>query len=247
MPNQLQLLNGDMLKLIPELEANSVDAVITDLPYGTLNKQRNTWDRIINLEEFWQTIKHVSKPTTPLITTTAQPFTTVLIASNMKDFKYSLIWEKSKATGYLNAKKQPMRAHEDIVVFYDKQCTYNPQMVPGKPYDKGTALRDTQHYGKQSKATHIKNEEGIRYPRSVIYFKTAETEGKLHPTQKPLSLYEWLILTYTNPGDTILDPCMGSGTTGEAAIKTGRNFIGIESNPEYYQTAYKRLTNVLKH
>lgn len=241
MAAQLTLLNGDMLQLLPSIPAHSVDAVITDLPYGTLNKKRNQWDRIVNFEEFWTEIKNVSKPSTPLISTTAQPFTTALIASNYKDFKYTMVWEKSKATGYLNAKKQPMRAHEDIVVFYDKQCTYHPQMVEGKPYDKGTAVRDTQHYGKQSKATHIKS-DGSRYPRSIQYFKTAETEGKLHPTQKPVSLYEWLILTYTNPGDTVLDPCMGSGTTGIAALKLGRNFIGIEADETYFKTAENRLT-----
>jgi len=164
-----------------------------------------------------------------------------LISTNYRDFKYCLVWEKSKATGYLNAKKQPMRAHEDIVVFYRKQPTYNPQMTKGTPYDKGKAVRDAEQYGKQTKAVHVKNEEGTRYPRSVLYFKTAEDEGKLHPTQKPVALYEYLIRTYSNEGDTVLDPCMGSGTTGMAAINTNRNFIGIEREEKYFNIAQDRL------
>ena len=160
------------------------------------------------------------------------------------DFKYCLVWEKSKSTGYLNAKKQPMRSHEDIVVFYKKQPTYNPQMTVGKPYDKGKAIRDAIQYGKQTKAVHVKNTEGTRYPRSVLYFKTAEDEGKLHPTQKPIALYEYLVRTFSNEGDTVLDPCMGSGTTGSASLNTNRDFIGIERDTDYYTIAEKRLQTV---
>ena len=134
-----------------------------------------------------------------------------------------------------------MRAHEDIVVFYKKQPTYNPQMTSGDPYDKGKALRDCEQYGKQTKAVHVKNEEGTRYPRSVIYFKTAESEGKFHPTQKPVELYRWLVRTYSNPGDTILDPCMGAGTTGIAANMEDRKFIGIEREKEYFDKAASRI------
>jgi DNA modification methylase len=134
-----------------------------------------------------------------------------------------------------------MRAHEDIVVFYKKQPTYNPQFTTGKPYDKGKALRDAEQYGKQTKSVHVKDTEGKRYPRSVLYFKTAEDEGKLHPTQKPIALFEYLIRTYSNEGDTILDPCMGSGTTGEACMNTNRKFIGIEKDCDYYQVASNRL------
>ena len=138
-----------------------------------------------------------------------------------------------------------MRAHEDIVVFYNKQPTYNPQMTVGKPYDKGTAIRDAEQYGKQTKAVHVKNEEGTRYPRSVLYFKTAEDEGKYHPTQKPIALYEYLINTYSNEGDTILDPCMGSGTTGVACVNTNRNFIGIEKEENYYKIAEQRISSTV--
>ena len=189
----IKIINCDMFdkKALYDIANHSIDAVITDFPYGTLNK-RNHWDKIIDYECFWFLFKQIAKPCTPLITTAQMPFTAYLISTNYKDFKYTLVWEKSKATGYLNAKKQPMRAHEDIVIFYDKQCKYNPQMVEGKPYNKGCAVRDTMAYGKQEKAVLVKNDTGLRYPRSVQYFVTAESEGKLHPTQKPIALFEWL-------------------------------------------------------
>lgn len=238
------LFHSDFLSLASKIEKESVDLLLTDLPYGTLNKDRNTWDRVIDLDKFWDFVREFCKPNAAVITTAAQPFTSLLISSNYSMFKYCLVWEKSKATGYLNAKKQPMRAHEDIVVFYNKQPTYNPQMVKGVPYDKGKALRDTIQYGKQTKECHVKSEDGLRYPRSVIYFKTAEGEGKLHPSQKPVELYEYLIKTYSNEGDTILDPCMGSGTTGIAAIKNDRNFIGCEREEEYFSIAKNRIENL---
>ena len=235
-----------MFNTLGNIEPQSVDLLLTDFPYGTLNKKRNQWDRVIDYEKFWEHVDTICKPNCAIISTAAQPFTSELISTNYTDFKYCLVWEKSKATGYLNAKKQPMRAHEDIVVFYKKQPTYNPQFTSGKPYDKGKALRDAEQYGKQTKSVHVKDTEGKRYPRSVLYFKTAEDEGKLHPTQKPIALYEYLIRTYSNEGDTILDPCMGSGTTGAASLTTNRNFIGIESNEEYYNIASNRLQPVDK-
>jgi DNA modification methylase len=243
--NNITLIQGEMFdpELFPSLADGSVQAIVTDFPYGTLNKKRNQWDRVIDYEKFWEQARRVGKLTMPTISTAQQPFTTAIIATNYTDFKYTLVWEKSKATGYLNAKKQPMRAHEDIVVFYGKQCVYNPQKVQGTPYDKGKAVRDTEHYSTQTEAIHVKNSTGLRYPRSVQYFRTAESEGKLHPTQKPVELFEWLIKTYTNPGDTILDPCMGSGTTGIAALNTGRKFVGFERDSGYYATALQRFKN----
>ncbi len=239
----ITLHHSDMFNILWRIEDQSINLLLTDFPYGTLNKKRNEWDKVIDYDRFWQQVDRICKPNAAIISTAAQPFTSVLTSTNYKDFKYCLVWEKSKATGYLNAKKQPMRAHEDIVVFYKKQPTYNPQMTVGKPYDKGTAVRDAIQYGKQTKAVHVKNTEGTRYPRSVLYFKTAEDEGKLHPTQKPISLYEYLIRTYSNEGDVVLDPCMGSGTTGIACLNTGREFIGIERDEEYYKTAEERLNN----
>ena len=136
----------------------------------------------------------------------------------------------------------PLVAHEDIVVFYKKLPTYNPQMTEGKPYDKGKAVRDTESYGEQTKAIHVKNDDGYRYPRSVVYFVTAEMEGKLHPTQKPVKLFEWLVKTYSNENDVVLDITMGSGTTGVAAINTNRKFIGIELDDTYFKVSEKRIT-----
>jgi len=241
----MRLYHDDMFNVLGNLEPQSIDLLLTDFLYGTLNEARNQWDRVIDYDKFWEIVDIICKPNCAIVSTAAQPFTSVLISTNYRDFKYCLVWEKSKATGYLNAKKQPMRAHEDIVVFYKKQPTYNPQMTTGKPYDKGKAVRDAEQYGKQTKAVHVKNEEGTRYPRSVIYFKTAEDEGKLHPTQKPVALYEYLIRTFSNEGDTILDPCMGSGTTGFAAMNTNRNFIGIERDEKYFDIAQNRLNNPL--
>mgnify|MGYP003310920121 CR=1 FL=1 len=241
MVTQMKLHHNDMFDVFPSIEPQSVDLLLTDFPYGTLNKKRNQWDRVIDYDRFWEYVNTICKPNAAIVSTAAQPFTSELISTNYTDFKYCLIWEKSKATGYLNAKKQPMRAHEDIVVFYKKQPTYNPQFTSGKPYDKGKALRDAEQYGQQTKSVHVKDTEGKRYPRSVLYFKTAEDEGKLHPTQKPIALFEYLIRTYSNEGDTILDPCMGSGTTGEACMNTNRKFIGIEKDCDYYQVASNRL------
>ena len=243
----IKIINCDMFSQygLSQIATNSVDAIITDFPYGTLNK-RNEWDKVIDYDTFWKEAKRIGHDDTPVISTAQMPFTAFLVSTNYKDFKYTMVWEKSKATGYLNAKKQPMRAHEDIVVFYNKQCTYNPQMTKGKPYNKGCAIRDTLAYGKQEKAILVKNDSGDRYPRSVQYFVTAENEGKLHPTQKPLSLFKWLIKTYTNKKDTILDPCIGSGTTAVACIKTDRKFIGFEQDSHYFQVAKERIIKAIQ-
>jgi len=238
------LFNDDMFNVLGKLESQSIDLLLTDFPYGTLNK-RNEWDTIIDYPVYWNHMDRICKPTCAIISTAAQPFTSVLISSNYRDFKYTMVWEKSKATGYLNSKKQPLRAHEDVVVFYKKQPTYNPQMRQGDPYDKGKAVRDTESYGIQTKEIHVKNDTGLRYPRSVLYFKTAESEGKYHPTQKPIALYEYLIRTYSNEGDTVLDPCMGSGTTGVACMNNNRNFIGIERDDQYFKIAEDRINNPL--
>lgn len=231
-----------MFNAFSDIEPQSVDLLLTDFPYGTLNK-RNTWDVVIDYEKFWKYVDKICKPNCAIISTAQQPFTTKLISTNYDMFRYTLVWEKSKATGYLNSKKMPLKAHEDIVVFYKKMPIYNPQMTKGTPYDKGKAVRDTESYGKQTKEVHVKNEDGLRYPRSVLYFVTAENEGKYHPTQKPVKLFEYLVKTYSNEGDVVLDPCMGSGTTGIACKNTNRNFIGIELNETYFNQAKERIEN----
>ena len=237
-----KLFNGNCIEVMKELPDNFVDLILTDLPYGVLNK-RTEWDNRIPYDKMWEQVYRISKENAPFITTSKQPFTSEFILSNLKNFRYCWIWEKSKSTGYLNSKKMPLVAHEEVVIFYKKMPTYNPQMTKGDPYDKGTAVRDTTHYTEQKNPIHVKNEDGTRYPRSVIYFKTAEDEGKLHPTQKPVKLFEYFINTYSNEGDVVFDITMGSGTTGMACRNTNRNFIGIEKNKEYFKVAQERIKN----
>lgn len=234
----IQLYNEDCLYRMKQIKEKSIDLLLVDLPYGTTNCK---WDIVLPFEELWQEYNRIVKNNGAMLFTATQPFTSLLIGSNLKNYKYNLVWEKSKATGYLNAKKQPMRAHEDICVFYRKPPTYNPIMTQGDPYYKGSAHRPTDVYGQQ-KEVLVENKSGLRYPRSVQYFKTAESEGKVvHPTQKPVSLMEYLIKSYSNEEDTVLDNCMGSGTTGVACIRTNRNFIGIEKDPEYFAIAKERM------
>ena len=231
-----ELWLGDCLEAMKDIEEGTVDLLYCDLPYGTTQCK---WDTVIDLDEWWKLVWKISKPNAAVVLHAAQPFTTTLINSQIEFFKYEWIWEKSKATGYLNAKKQPMRAHESICVFYKKPPVYNPQMAPGDAYERGTALRDTAVYGSQV-AVEVKSEGG-RYPRSIQYFRTAESEGKLHPTQKPIALAEYIIKTYTNEGDLVCDPTMGSGTACLAADNLNRSYIGIELDENYYKIAQSRL------
>ena len=167
-----KIYTGECLETMREIPDGSIDMILCDLPYGTTQCK---WDTIIPLEELWKEYKRVVKQNAAVVLTSAQPFTSVLISSNIKEFKYNWIWEKSKATGYLNAKKMPMRAHEDVCVFYKKPPVYNPQMWQSTPYNKGKAHRPTEVYGKQ-KSVLVKNDTGMRYPRTVQYFKTAEKD-----------------------------------------------------------------------
>ncbi len=235
-----EVILGNCLDELSSVKAKSIDLVLTDLPYGVLNP-RNKWDVVPDLDEFWRQIYRVAKMEAAIITTAKQPFTSQMILSNEKHFRYTLVWEKSKATGYLNAKRMPLVAHEDIIVFYRQMPVFNPQMTEGKPYNKGTAVRDTECYAKQTKAIEVKCTNGLRYPRSVLYFRTAESEGKKHPTQKPVALMKWLINTYSNSGGVVLDPFMGSGSTGVAALQSGRKFIGVEADSKYFYMATRRL------
>lgn len=243
-----KIFNEDCLTGMSKIKDGVIDLILCDLPYGTT---QCAWDSIIPLDKLWAQYNRVLKENGAVVLTAAQPFTSVLISSNLDDFKYCWVWEKSKATGYLNAKKQPLRAHEDICVFYKKPPTYNPQMRKGDPYNKGKALRTTDVYGNQ-KETLVENTTGDRYPRTVVYFKTAEAEGELtnstkredvviHPTQKPILLMEYLIKTYSNKGDLVLDNCMGSGATALACMNTKRDFVGFEMNKEYYDICVTRV------
>ena len=233
-----KVYNVDCLNGMKSIPDKYIDMILCDLPYGTTKCK---WDIIIPFEKLWKEYERIIKDDGVIVLTSAQPFTSLLISSNLKLFKYSWIWEKSKATGYLNSKKRPMVAHEDILVFYKKQPKYYPQMVNGEPYNKGKAHRETDVYGKQ-KEVLVENKNGLRYPRSVQYFKTAESEGKIyHPTQKPVSLFEYLIKTYTDENDIVLDNCAGSGTTIIACKNLKRNYIAYEKEKKYFDIIEERI------
>jgi len=235
------LFLADCFDVLPSIPDKSIDAIIADLPYGTTACK---WDSVLPLYKLWEQYKRIIKPNGAIVLTASQPFTSALIMSNPKMFKYTWVWEKSKATGFLNAKKRPLVAHEDIVVFCKGTPPYHPQMTEGSAYNKGIRKNQTENdvYGSFEQVEVKSN--GLRYPRSVQYFKTAESEGETwHKTQKPISLMEYLTLTYSNENDIILDNTMGAGTTGLACLKTNRQFIGIEKEEQYYNIAIQRLSS----
>jgi site-specific DNA-methyltransferase (adenine-specific) len=234
----IKLMQGDCLERMKEIESGSVDMVLADPPYGTTACK---WDSVIPFEPMWAELKRIIKPNGAIVMTASQPFTTALIYSNMKDFKYCLVWEKTIGTNPMLTKKQPFKKHEDIAVFYRKQPAYNPQFEHGAPYtdkERNSGLKAI-HLDSPGVKKAINN-VGTRYPSSVKKFSNANN-GNVHPTQKPVALMEYLIKTYTNEGETVLDFTMGSGTTGVAAINTGRKFIGIELDEHYFQIAQNRI------
>lgn len=241
--NDLWLMQGDCLERMKEIKSGSVDMVLADPPYGTTACK---WDSIIPPEPMWEQLKRIIKSNGAIVMTASQPFTSVISCSNLPMLKESLVWEKTTATGHLNAKSKFMRAHEDILVFYSKPPTYNPQMTHGHErkvslrVDRAEKLSDC--YGNQKGETSY--DSTSRYPRSVIKTSTDKQKSKLHPTQKPVSLMEYLIKTYTNEGETVLDFTMGSGTTGLAAVNIGRKFIGIELDKGYFEIAKNRITSI---
>lgn len=222
-----RVIEGDTLEEMKKIEDKSIDLILVDLPYGTT---KNKWDVIIPFENLWKEYNRVIKDNGAMLFTATGIFSSLLMLSNVKDFKYKLIWVKSKSTNFLNVKKQPLRKFEEILVFYRKQPTYNPQKTIDVPYNKGP--RKSQLTGSYANFSSVVNKsDGERNPTDVLYFKTAETEGEVfHPTQKPVELGSYLIKTFTNKGDVVLDNTSGSGSFLVAAIKEGRNFIGIEKN-----------------
>lgn len=216
---------GDTIEQMKNIPDNAVDMVLVDLPYGTT---QNKWDSVIPLDQLWKAYHRIVKKNGAMVFTASGLFTAELMLSNPKEYKYNYTWIKSKATNFLNAKKQPLRKHEDILVFYRKQPTYNPQMFKGEAYSKGVRKDQlTGSYGDFNPV--LVKSDGLRYPIDVLYFKTAEAEGKVvHPTQKPVSLGRYLIKTFTNPGDVVLDNTSGAGSFLISALLEGRNFIGIE-------------------
>jgi site-specific DNA-methyltransferase (adenine-specific) len=258
-----KVIQGDCLEVMKDFPDKSIDMILCDLPYGTT---QNKWDSVIDLEKLWKEYERIIKDTGCIALTSQGVFTAKLILSNEKLFKYKIVWIKSKPTNFLNAKKQPLRKHEDICIFYKKQTVYNPQMTLAEPYDKGVRKNQfTGSYG-DFKPKHVKS-DGERYPNDVVFYeeeiddyvyvKTAEAEGPvLHPTQKPVELGRYLIRTYTSPGAIVLDNTCGSGSFLISAIMEERQFIGIEKNEDvllhkahaidYIQICRDRIKKALK-
>ncbi|TSC72831.1 MAG: modification methylase [Parcubacteria group bacterium Gr01-1014_38] len=226
-----KILEGDCLEIMKGVPAKSIDMILCDLPYGTT---QNHWDSVIPLDQLWLHYERIVKDEGVIVLTAQGLFTATLMLSNPKIFKYKITWVKSKPTNFLNAKKQPLRKHEDVLVFYKSQPTYNPQMSNGEPYNKGFRKDQlTGSYG-DFKTVEVKS-NGERYPTDVIYFKTAESEGEVyHPTQKPIELGRYLIRTFTREGDIVLDNACGSGSFLVSAVLERRKFIGVEKNQEVY-------------
>jgi DNA modification methylase len=239
------LLLGRCLDLLPSIPDASVDLIACDLPYGTT---ACPWDAVIPFEPMWAEFRRVLKPDAGAVLTATQPFSTDLINSNRKWFRYELVWRKSRAVGHLDAKRRPLRAHELVLVFAPSltKLTYLPQMVAGRPYKTtGSAVAGSSIYGK-SRSSVASTNLGTRYPTSVLDFPShVAPKGERHPTAKPVGLFEWIVRTYSRPGQVVLDCTMGSGTTGVACIRSGREFVGIESDPGYFEIAAKRIGEAL--
>lgn len=237
------LINGDCLEEMDALKGHSIGLVLVDPPYGTTACK---WDSVIPLDVMWEQLERITSPDTPIVIMSSQPFTTTLINSNLKMFKYCWYWEKERLTNIAQVKRRAGKTVEEVCVFYSKQCTYNPQMTTHTGPKRTNKVKD----GKLGVLTDNGNkpvkeykDNGTRYPTQVLKFTRDILKSNLHPTQKPLALMEYMIKTYTNERDTVLDFAMGSGTTGLACKNLNRDFIGIEMDDEYYEIAKKRIWN----
>ena len=240
-----KIYNEDCLEGMKRIPDGSVDMILCDLPYGTTACK---WDTIIPFEPLWEQYERVVKDNGAIVLTASQPFTSTLVMSNLRWFKYALVWDKVNASSGLHAKIQPLRSHEEILVFGKGRLTYNPQMTKAEKdrVDKAREIPNGEAFnGKVTK--RIYNNHGMKYPKSILTISNASQKGKVHPTQKPVALFEYLIKTYTNEGETVLDNCMGSGTTAIASMRTGRNYIGFELDEEYYKLAQKRIIDENNH
>jgi len=249
----MKLFNGDCLEVMKDIPDGSVDMILCDLPYGTTACK---WDSVIPFESLWEQYKRIIKPNGAIVLTASQPFTTKLIASNFDMFKYEWIWHKNRPTNFAHAKNKPMKKHENILVFSTGTTVHKTQSENRMPYfPQGVSKIDSKSITKNASektdaffSDRPSHGEFIRdttgYPNSVLEFKTDQLG--IHPTQKPVALMEYLIKTYTNEGETVLDNCMGSGTTGIACINTNRNFIGIEKDENYFKIASDRIDTLLK-
>lgn len=247
----IQLIHGDCLIEMQNIPDKSVDAIICDLPYGVLNRGNKNakWDKMLPLDKLWVQYCRLIKDNGAIVLFAQGMFTAQLMMSNPKMWRYNLIWQKGgRCSGFLNAKRQPLREHEDICVFYKKQPTYNPQMVKCLPHQRNHSRgkmekeQTNRCYGKFGKAVDIIT--NLKYPKSILNFKRPHPQ--IHPTEKPVALLEYLINTYTNDGATVLDNCMGSGSCGVAAVNTHRKFIGIELDENYFNIAKQRIDEAIK-
>jgi site-specific DNA-methyltransferase (adenine-specific) len=231
----IQLIHGDCLEEMKKIPDGSIDLVLTDPPYGTTACK---WDTVIPFEPMWEQLKRVTKKNGAIVLFGSQPFTSALVMSNIKMFKYEWVWNKAKAANYVNAKKQPLKIHENIIIFCDGNV-YIPQMVKGKFRKKGGYTVNREVAVAQNPTVSYND---LYYPKSILEMSVAgNKDATLHPTQKPVALMEYLIKTYTNEGETVLDFTMGSGTTGVACKNINRKFIGIELDADYYEIAQKRI------
>ena len=238
----MQLINGDTIQEMAKLSDHSIDMVLCDLPYQVTQAK---WDVLIPFDKLWQEYKRLIKENGAIVLFSQQPFTSQLVMSNPKMFRYEIIWNKVRTTGFLNANRMPLKQHENILVFYKKLPTYHPQMVNGdKPsHSRGNAgTANNRVYGKFNMVSDSPSTKtNLKFPTDIYTFNNRVGKGQLHPTQKPVELLEWLIKTYSNEGDVVLDNTMGSGSTGVAAINTNRDFIGIELDKTYFKIAESRI------
>ena len=246
--DNIWLMKGDCLERMKEIPDGSVDMILADPPYGTTACK---WDSIIPLEPMWEQLNRIIKPNGAIVMTASQPFTTILISSNIEMFKYCWVWEKDKPTNFALANRQPMKYHEDIVIFYKKQPVFNKQMIPrtgqGKnrcKYKVDHSNRKMQGGGSYTNGCSVYDPE-LKNPSTIIKVGTGRRQDLRHPTQKPVELMEYFIKTYTNENETVLDFTMGSGTTGVAARNLGRKFIGIEMDEHYFEVAKNRIFEVI--
>ena len=238
MRDGIRLIKGDCLEVMKDIPIKSIDMILCDLPYGTTACK---WDTVIPFEPLWEQYNRIIKDNGAIVLFGSEPFSSMLRLSNLKNYKYDWKWDKVRGVGHLNAKKRPMMCVEDIIVFYKKQCLYNPQMRDrDKPRtSKNNATQEV--YGRTNK-NFVGDTLDKKYPLNLITFsKSSQKDMLLHPTQKPVELLEYLINTYTNEGETVLDNTMGSGSTGVACLNTSRNFIGIEQDDKYFEIAYNRI------